>query len=372
MNKTPTHHQRYDIESVSRKLIECITDIFDHFDLPYTDSSNTISFPCPIHGGDNEFGSSILKEDIGNWQCYTQGCHEEHGTSILQFIQALLSVMNNKKHSFYDAIKWSANFVGETKTHNARQDDKQEEITEFIHLCKYINHNRDNIPQFTPRKLVRKLLNIPSSYYIGRGYSKNILDKFDVGYCDNINKPFYGRIVVPCYDDLGEYMVGCTSRSLYDKCPKCNLHHDLNVRCPITKQEKIKCIKWKHSSNLDTNNYLYNFWNAKEHILNTSTVFLVEGPGDVWRFEEIGIYNSLALLKAGLSRNQRYILESSGAINIVVATDNDDAGNKAFNTILQQCGKMFSVYRFKYDSDDIGSMEYKELKQCVDQLKKEI
>lgn len=359
--------KKYDIESISYKMIECITDLFDYFDLDYTDSDRTISFPCPIHGGDNEFGSSILKEDIGNWQCYTRQCHEDYGGSIIQFTQALLTVVYEKQFTFSETIDWCAQFVGEKPLDN-NINKQQNDILDFIRLCKYINHKKESVPQFTPRHLVKKSLTIPSSYYIDRGYTPEIISKFDVGYCHNKNKPFFGRTVIPCYDDDGKYMIGCTSRSLYEKCPKCNLYHNPSTRCPITPQEKLKYSKWRNSSNLDASKYLYNFWNAQQHIQETSTVILVEGPGDVWRMEEAGIFNSVAILKSNLSKYQRYILEESGTVNIIVATDNDDAGKKAYRSIYDQCKRLFSVYQLKYNKEDIGSMEVEDLKKITNKL----
>ena len=355
-----TNQPHFDLELVSEMLVESITDVLDFFGIEYQDGVRSISFACPIHDGKNPTGSSILKNDIGNWQCYTAQCHEQYGASILNFIQALLSKENNKPCSFIEAIEWSANFVG-LKLSDQTPTDK--ERIDFIKLCKYINRKKQETPVFTPREKVKEFLAIPSSYYIKRNYSRAILEKFDIGYCHNENKAFFDRIVVPFYDDNGEYMVGCSSRSRYEQCPKCKLYHDLNVRCPITKQERLKCVKWRHSSLLKADNYLYNYWNAKSHIYDTNTIILVEGPGDVWRLEEAGIHNSVAILKTILSPGQRLVLELSGVINLIVATDMDEAGQKGANTILNDCKNLFNIQRVKYDANDIGSLSIEKTKQ---------
>jgi len=146
-------------------------------------------------------------------------------------------------------------------------------------------------------------------------------------------------------------------------CDKCNLYHDSNVRCPLTKEERLKCYKWKHASLFNADDYLYNYWNAKEHIIQTGTAIVVEGPGDVWRLEESGIYNSLALLKATLSPGQRMVLESSGAINLVVATDMDKAGNKGAKSIYEQCKHLFNTVRIEFDANDPGSLLIEQTKE---------
>jgi 5S rRNA maturation endonuclease (ribonuclease M5) len=357
----------YNIESISEKLIECVTDLLNYFDIGYIDSPTTISFPCPIHGGDNEFGSSILKKDIGNWQCYTQQCHTQYGTSsggsILHFLQALLSVTYDKPFSFPETLEWAANFVGESENEEISHEDLSR--TKFIQLCKYINRSKISTPVFTPRKLVKSFLTIPAQYYLDRGYSKEILLKFDIGYCHNTKKPFYDRIVSPFYDDAGEFMVGCSGRSRFERCSECNFFHNPTIRCPITRQEKILCAKWKHNSNFDADNYLYNYWNARKYIIEKGIVILVEGPGDVWRIEESGIYNSVALLGAKLSPGQQSILECSGAINIIVATDNDESGNKIANRIQQECKNTFNVVRLKYPKHDPGSLTIEQVKNSI-------
>ena len=354
----------YDLELISELLIESITDLLDHFNVDYIDSPNTISFKCPIHNGDNKFGSSILKRDIGNWKCYTAQCHEQYGTSngasIIQFTQALLSVTYNKEYSFPEAIEWCANFVGESET---EQSPDSHDRLEFIKLCKYVNKKKKEAPTFTPRENVHKFLAIPSAYYIKRGYTAEILTKFDIGYCNNEKKPFYDRVVTPFYDDSGRYMVGCSGRSRFERCDQCNLFHDSNVRCPITKEEKMKCMKWKHTSLFKADEYLYNYWNAKDFIKQTGTIVLVEGPGDVWRLEEAGIFNSVALLKTSLSTGQRLILESSGTVNIVIATDMDDPGNHGANSIINQCKHLFNTVRIQYDAHDPGCLTVKQVKE---------
>jgi len=200
---------------------------------------------------------------------------------------------------------------------------------------------------------------------MGRGYSAAILNKFDVGYCHDTNRSYFDRVITPFYDDNGEYMVGYTGRNRYALCKQCNLYHNPNVRCPITKQDKAGCSKWKHGSGFSVESYLYNFWNAKQHIENTNVAILVEGPGDVWRIEEAGIYTSLALLGAKLSPGQKYILETSGTIDLIIATDNDEAGNKAARSITNECSALFNIHRLEYPTHDPGKMNVEQVKEAL-------
>jgi DNA primase len=158
-------------------------------------------------------------------------------------------------------------------------------------------------------------------------------------------------------------MIGCSGRNKYEQCAKCRMFHHPEVRCPLDKDEKLRATKWKHSTNFAADSYLYNYWNAKKVILRDRTVILAEGSGDVWRLEEAGIYNSLGLLGAKLSTNQQIILEQSGAINLLIATDNDDAGDKAAASITKNCQHLFNVKRILFPTKDPGSLSVEQVKR---------
>jgi DNA primase len=358
---------KHNLEAISEQLLECLPELLEHFDITCQDHGNRIMFACPIHEGDNETGSSIMRNGVGNWRCFTQQCHEPYGSAngagVIQFVQALVSKRENREVSFYEAINWCAKFLGaELEVETESTEDHVR--TKFIQLCKYINRTKvAHTPVFTPRSMLRSFLKIPAEYYVQRGYSEEILDKFDIGYCFNTNKSLFDRIITPFYDDNGEYMIGCTGRNKFERCERCRLFHQEDTRCPITKEEKLKAVKWKHSNNFSIESYLYNYHNAKSHILTTHSVILVEGPGDVWRLEEAGIHNSMALLGASLSKNQQIILEDSGAVNLLIATDNDDAGRKAAQSITQNCGGIFNIRRIVYPGKDPGGLTIEQAKQ---------
>jgi 5S rRNA maturation endonuclease (ribonuclease M5) len=357
----------YNIETVSKKLIDSLDKLFTELDIPFTNNVNHFSFACPIHAGDNPNGSSIMKRGVGNWQCFTEQCHTKYGTSngasLIQFIQAILTVRYNREYSFGAALEWAAQFVGEGTSAYIQPTEEDNTRTHFIQLCKYINRKKTTPPLFTPRELVRSFLKIPAEYYLKRGYTERILHKFDIGYCFNTKKPFYDRVVTPFYDELGEFMIGCSGRNKYEQCPKCRMYHQAEVRCPLEKDEKLRSTKWKHSTNFAADSYLYNYWNANKVVLRSRTVVLVEGSGDVWRLEEAGIHNSLGLLGAKLSTNQQIILEQSGAINLLIATDNDDAGEKASISITKNCQHLFNIKRISFPTKDPGSLSIEQVKR---------
>ena len=95
---------------------------------------------------------------------------------------------------------------------------------------------------------------------------------------------------------------------------------------------------------------------AKDHIAKTGVIDLVVSPGNVWRLEESGIHNSVAIFGAHLSQNQKNVIDTSGALSIVCLLDTDDAGKKGAKKIYEQCSKMYRLYFPQLSLNDIGDM----------------
>ena len=95
--------------------------------------------------------------------------------------------------------------------------------------------------------------------------------------------------------------------------------------------------------------------------MSSATAIIVESPGNVWRLEENGIHNSVAIFGSSMSDRQKVLLDSSGAINLVVLTDNDEAGKKAADQIKQKCQNTYKIYIPTISKGDIGEMNSDEI-----------
>jgi DNA primase len=179
------------------------------------------------------------------------------------------------------------------------------------------------------------------------------------------------RVVAPVYDITGQYVVGCTGRSIFEKCGECKYHHDHNHSCP-SKEEGYKYSKWKHSNGFKCQNHLYNLWFSKEYIKKDHIVIIVESPGNVWRLEENDIHNSVAIFGSSMSDRQKLLLDSSGAMKIVILTDNDDAGKKAAENIIEKCQKTYQIYTPTISKSDIGEMTSDEINKQIKEYLKSI
>lgn len=357
------------LKVISDELCDNIESLFDHFGLDYKTNYKMISMSCPIHGGDNASALNIYPEGEtyrGNWVCRTHNCEKIFKSSILGFIRGIIS---NQKYnwtnngdtmcSFAEAVEFATKFLNKDFK-DIKVSKTSREKQQFANVVNYLSPSATAQKSTVTREQITKSLNIPAQYYLDRNYSTEILTKYDVGLCSKHGKEMYDRVVVPIYDNDYKYMVGCTGRSIYEKCQKCKSYHKENTDCPSPENSWKHC-KWKHNIDFKSQNYLYNFWFAKDHIMHTSTAIIVESPGNVWRLEENNIHNSVAIFGSSLSDRQKILLDSSGAMNLVILTDNDDAGRKAAEQIQAKCQNTYRIFIPNISKSDVGEMNSEEI-----------
>lgn len=279
----------------------------------------------------------------GVWSCWTRLCHRECKQNIFGFVRGVLSY-KKPRTSMAETMDYCLAFLNKdinslnleiNKT--AYEIKKQEKLIDIF--TKTIT--RENSKPI-PREIIRKTLEIPSKYFSEkRNFEKSVLDEFDVGDCHKYGKEMFKRAVVPVYDENGIY-AGCTGRTL-------------------TNENN----KWKNSKGFDKSMYLYGLNIAKEYIIKTRTVIIVEGASDVWACHSCGYKNTVAIFGCDLSDYQLILLETIGCDNIVILTDNDEAGNKAAEKILKKCGRRFNYFRPILTEKDPGSYAGK-----IEELKK--
>ena len=92
---------------------------------------------------------------------------------------------------------------------------------------------------------------------------------------------------------------------------------------------------------------------------------IVESPGNVWRLAENGIHNSVAIFGSSLSDRQKIILDSSGAMSLVILTDNDDAGHKAAEQIRAKCKNTYRIFIPPITKNDIAEMSSEDINREI-------
>ncbi len=371
--KKSTSYDQAKLKAMSDALCDNIEELLDVLDVSdYKISDKMVICSCPIHDGDNPSAFNLYHTGDsyrGNWKCRTHNCEETFKPSILGFIRGCLS---NKKYdwsnkegqicTFKETITFAEHFLG-NKLSDIKISKKQKEKSTFVNAIKYINTKNIEEENKVSRSTITSSLDIPSKYFIDRGFSKEILTKYDVGDCNNPKKPMCGRAVVPVYDQDYQYMVGCTGRAIENKCDKCSCYHQTQ-ECP-PEEKRYLHSKWRHNFGFKTQNHLYNYWFAKEHIKKSGKVILVESPGNVWRLEEAGIHNAVGLFGASLADIQKMILDISGAMTIYTLMDNDEAGQKAAENIFKKCQRTYNVHNIELTHADVASMSVQEVTDFI-------
>ncbi len=322
--------------------------------------------PCPVHGGDNSTAWNLYPEGEevrGYWTCRTHHCEKKrnekgrllYGATIIGFIRGVLSNQKGKYVSHRAAVDYALKFLGYGSISEIKKrDSKITERRSYAASIKKLSLQPVQKDSGWTREKLRSMIEAPCEYYIDRGYSREILDKYDVGLYNKLK-----RVVVPVYDDKYRYIAGFLGRSIYDQCEKCGRWHCATQKCPKSQIEMKNTSKWINGS-FESKNYLYNYWFAREHIQKKSVAILVEGAGDVWRLEESGIHCGLGLFGTQLSDSQRILLDRSGALSIICLLDPDEAGCEGSKKLKQQLGRQYRMY-FPKIKDDVGGLNSDEI-----------
>ena len=365
MTTTSHSHKSYKykdqakLNALTAAATQYIDRIYSYFNIePSYKNDILIKSQCLIHGGDNPTALNLYYNgDIRvHYKCRTHQCEDLFGSSLISLVRGGLSrskygwnIHGDKEASFNEAVEFllaiTKQDFDKIKADSFSLDGDKLQFSSLINGFTMPDQQLSGIQ----KDFYRSKVDIPSSYYLQRGYSIEVLDKYDVGTCKRPRKSLYQRAVVPVYNDSGEIILGFTGRSIFSECNKCKHYHDPDKDCHFFP-------KWKHTAGFQKENCLYNYWYAKDHIMSSGVVVLVESPGNVWRLEEAGIHNSVAIFGAHLSTNQKKIIDSSGAFSIVCLLDNDEAGVKGAKKIHEECSKMYRLYFPQFNENDVADM----------------
>lgn len=296
----------------------------------------------------------------GNWTCHTHHCERTFRPTLIGFVRGVLSRQRHRwsrsgdeEVGFREAVGFLLEFLGLT-LEGLRADSRATERRSFVARSETFARpaGQAGRPGW-PRDAVRARLRVPSPYYRQRGYSTDILDRFDVGEPVGQGGPLAGRAVVPVHDSTGRRVVGFTARALADRCERCGLYH--TDACPEDEVGRRHAAKWLNHS-LERRRHLYGYWAARQAIRETGLVVLVEGPGCVWRLHEAGVAQAVALFGSSLADPQQVLLESSGALDVLALLDPDAAGADCGRDLKEKLGRSFRLHFVPLSGGDIGSM----------------
>jgi len=354
-----------EVSYIQDRASERITEIFDALGIEYDIRNDYIQCACPVHAGDNP-RAFYWAMQTSHWKCTTRQCQEDPVTgpssSVFGLVRGAMGTKTENRWSFQQSVLYIAKVLNlcDIKMDADTYDDI--EVTKAIKRYKQ-RRKLDIKSDLTLLSDVIPKLKPDTTYYPKRGVSENTIAKYHISFCDDPKKPFCNRAFFPILDITGRYIVGWSGRSMWEKCETCNVYHKPKTYCPEGK-EKIKCGKWKHSQGFKSENCLYNYWFAHPFIAKTGTAIVCESPGNCWALDHCGIKNSVGIFGLNMSKKQRLLLQKAGALTLVFALDNDDAGQKAIKKLKEQLNYYFRLFFITpTDKNDIADMLPSDIKK---------
>lgn len=276
---------------------------------------------CPFHDDHNP--NMIVSEKKQIYKCFG-GCGA--GGNVFKFVQDYENV------SFAESVKIVANKTNQEFNYDITnyQNNNIKYINEYKLMDLSLKFYQNNL--FSEKGVdAQKYLNnrgitneIINNFKIGLSLNNNSLKKFlenknvdlelayNLGLLNKNGIEYYDvyqdRIMVPIFNDYG-YLCGYTGR--------CYL-----------KDEKNKYVNTKETNIYKKSEILFNYYNAKEHIIKFREIILVEGNMDAISLSSKGIKNVCALMGVVLSTYQIDLIKNLKS-KVILMLDSDNAGSTA-------------------------------------------
>lgn len=323
-----------------KKLALCKHEsILNRLNIEHEVYNNSIKLLCPIHGS-TDIGSSSIRMDDGCWTCWSYNCNKKYGSNILGLIKGSLEKIRQRQVTWADVYQ----FIDDDQSVGITWEPKvvSKELKIFD-------------------KSVHPPVTIPSSYFIKkRNFTSEILKEFEVGDCKT--GMYRNRAIVPVYHINDEYL-GFSARSHFEVCVKCKYYHSPYQAC-ITEDYKYKNLyrKWLHKAGMKKTLTMYNINRVAR--AKTHKVTIVEGASCVWRLHSYGVWG-VATLGAQVEATQVNLLKNLNITDIILASDNDAAGNKFKMNFIQKYNDVFNIHLVTLTQKDITEMNDEDIKQNI-------
>ena len=281
---------------------------------------------CPFHN--EKTPSFVISPAKGIYKCF--GCGKA-GNSIS-------FVMDHENFSYVEALKYLAKKYNIEVEETVQTDEQKQFQSEQDSL--YIAN------EFAKNTYVKNLLessegkSIGLSYFKERGFSEQIIEKFQLGYSLENGSAFTNLALSKGYNLEVLKKAGLTSRkdgSRYDFFRGRVMFpiHSISGKVlgfggRILKDQKkqAKYVNTSDSSIYNKSRILYGIHFARNSIRKEEEVFIVEGYTDVISLFQSGIENVVASSGTSLTADQVKLLKRYTE-NIVLLFDGDKAGIKA-------------------------------------------
>lgn len=327
-----------DLKKLKQTLSDNHLDVFKKLGMNCECFGDNIYCVCPVHEGSDNPRAFSYSADKKIWKCWTKECQEHYNNDIFGLIRGALSNQRGSEVNFSEALQWITSNYKCDRSYVAKPKVEVEcELSNTIDMLKRKSYTDNS------KEVDLVSYDIPSQYFLSRGFLDSTLLHFGVG--DYYNKGTLNeRSIIPIYNDDGSSIIGATARSIKPyRTPKYLIY----------------------PKGFDKTSYFYNYHRAIQRAKETSTLFITEGQGDVWKMYESGVVNAVGLFGKTLSEKQEYKLNKMGITHVVVLLDNDQAGREAKVKIKRQLGRMYTTIFPKLIKNDVGDMTINQIKETI-------
>lgn len=291
--------------------------------------SNLIGL-CPFHN--EKTPSFTVTPHKGIFKCF--GCGESG--DVISFL------MKYDQLSYTEALKYLAEryniFYEEKQLSQEEKAEMSEREALFLVSSFASKYFKDYLWQSEEGR------SIGLSYFKERGFSDSIIEEFGLGFCPKEGDKFSKFALSEGYSekaliDSGLSLKSETHNNLWDRFKERVIFPIKNISGKVVgfggrimlaeKTAKLaKYVNSPESAIYNKSNILYGLYEAKKHIVDADTVYLVEGYTDVLSLYQAGIKNVAASSGTSLTQDQIRLI-SRFSKNITVLYDGDAAGIKA-------------------------------------------
>jgi hypothetical protein len=271
---------------------------------------------------------------MGRWRCWTNNCHQVYGTGLIGLVRA------TKKYSLEFACNYIMNICGD-KLNEVNIDDTEW----YIHntLRNKMKYDNRTYPDEVKTKIASLNHDVP--YFKDRGFTVETLNAFQAFHCVQNKHPLLGRACLPIFN-LHDQLVGFGGRAT---------------------NQMVTDKKWLYCpTGIKLGQNLFGINLAKNHIRQTHTAIIVEGPGDAMKVYQSGIFNCVSTFSNKITFDQIKILMSLGVTNILCLFDGDEAGDNGWKQVQNETNNLFNITRILLpENNDPGSLSEEQLRNLI-------
>ena len=328
------------LQQIKKLLNSKASEVFEKLGMNCEVLGDNIYSTCPIHDHSDNPRAFSYCSNRGIWKCWTRECQNDYRNDILGLIHGVLA-KDEEDVDFNAVLKWINKEFGIRQNKNTKTPII-ENVDEFQDLIKHLN-DTTLFPIHKPID-TEICVEIPSRYFMNRGFSKQTLEYFEVGDCYDKKSKLFERAIIPVYSDDGSHKIAYICRSLKEyKLPKFLIY----------------------PKGFDKRFELYNLNKALPHIKESNCLFIVEGQGDLWKLHEAGVYNAVGMFGRTLSKEQQKKLQTLPITHIIILTDNDQAGRESKIQLQRQLGRFYKLSFPYLQHKDIGDMSPQQIKDNI-------